>query len=141
MNRVWRVRPARSEDIPSLEKLITSVGGDMEDLKAEQFVAAESKIGGVVGCGRLKPYVGFCELASLAVWEEWRASGVGRGVVTELLKLHPGPIYLLCENDVVDFFRRFGFDLISTSEMLAGLQTKWERYIAQVGHINVMRRG
>ena len=78
--------------------------------------------------------------ASLAVGNEWRTSGVGRAMVTELLKLNSGPIYLICEDDVVDFFRRFGFALIPATEMLAGLESKWERYVAEIGHINVMRR-
>jgi len=41
---------------------------------------------------------------------------------------------------VIDFFRRFGFDLIPMSKMLSGLHSKWERYAAEVGHLNVMRR-
>ena len=35
---------------------------------------------------------------------------MGRAIVTELLKLNSGPIYLICEDNVVDFFRRIGFD-------------------------------
>ena len=112
----------------------------MEDFEACQFLAARTESGLLVGCGRLKPYPGFCELASLAVSDEWRTSGVGRAIVTELLSLDVGPIYLICEDDVVDFFRRFGFGLIPNTEMLAGLQSKWERYVAKTGHINVMRR-
>ena len=120
--------------------MVASVGGDLEYLRAEQFVVARQGKGAVIGCGRLKPYPGFCELASLAVVSEWRASGVGREIVDELLKMPDDPIYLLCEDDVVEFFRRFGFVLIPMSKMLAGLQSKWERYLAEAGHINVMRR-
>jgi N-acetylglutamate synthase-like GNAT family acetyltransferase len=116
------------------------VGGDLEDLESQQFVVALDSREQVIGCGRLKPYPGFYELASIAVKDEWRASGVGRAVVSQLLASHQGPVYLICEDDVVDFFHRFGFDLVPMSEMLPGLQSKWERYVAEVGHLNVMKR-
>lgn len=137
------MRQALPEDMSGIEELVASVGGDLEDLRAEQFVVARQGPAGVrevIGCGRLKPYPGFCELASLAVAPQWRASGVGREIVDELLKTTGEPIYLLCEDDVVEFFRRFGFMLIPMSRMLTGLQSKWERYLAEAGHINVMRR-
>lgn len=136
----WQVREARPEDLGAIRDLVSSVGGDLEVLRAEQFVVALDAQQQVIGCGRLKPYPGFCELASIAVRDEWRASGVGREVVSQLLKSHQGPVYLICEDDVVEFFRRFGFDLIPMSEMLPGLRSKWERYVAEVGHLNVMRR-
>lgn len=140
MNTTWRVRPARPEDLPGIEKLISSVGGDLEGLQADQFVVAQDDLGNIIGCGRIKPYPGFCELASIAVKDHWRASGVGRAVVSQLLKRHQGPVYLICEDEVVDFFRRFGFDLVHMSEMVAGLQSKLERYIAEVERINIMKR-
>ena len=140
MNVTWRVRPARPEDLPGIAELVASVGGDLEDLQAEQFVVALDTEGHIIGCGRLKPYPGFCELASIAVKDQWRSTGVGRAVVSQLLISHQGPIYLICEDDVVEFFRRFGFDLVPMSERVSGLQSKLERYIAEVGHINVMRR-
>ena len=140
MNTPWRVRPARAEDLPGIEKLVAAVGGDLEALRVEHFIVAADADVRIIGCGRLKPYPGFCELASIAVKDEWRVSGVGRGVVGQLLKSHQGPVYLICEDDVVDFFRRFGFDLVPMSEMMPGLQSKWERYIAEVGHLNVMKR-
>ena len=116
------------------------MGGDLEDLLAEQFLVGRVQQGTIVGCGRLKPYSGFHELASLAVDGESRNSGVGRSLVAELVTWYEGPIYLICEDYVVDFFRRFGFVLIPMSGMLTGLQTKWQRYVAQLGHINIMRR-
>lgn len=140
MPKAWSVGKAHSEDIAGITKLVASVGGDLEELQAGQFVVAQQSSGVVIGCGRLKPYSGFCELASLAVALEWRASGVGMEIVDELLKMQDGPIYLLCEDEVVEFFRRFGFGLIPMSKMLTGLQSKWERYLAEAGHINVMRR-
>jgi len=137
------VEPARPGDLPAIAELVAAVGGDLEDLVPEQFLVGRGGPtirGKIVGCGRVKPYSGFYELASLAVDGEWRNGGLGRSIVAELVTWHQGPIYLMCEDDVVDFFRKFGFALIPMSEMLTGLQSKWQRYVDQLGHINVMRR-
>lgn len=142
-NLNWLVEPARPGDLPAITELVEAVGGDLEDLLPEQFLVGRvgsTGRGKIVGCCRLKPYSGFHELASLAVDGEWRNSGVGRSLVAGLVAWYEGPIYLICEDDVVDFFRKFGFVLIPMPEMPTGLQAKWQRYVDQLGHINVMRR-
>ena len=136
----WHLRPAQAEDLSSIEALVVSVGGDADDLQAAQFVVAQEDIGTIVGCGRLKSYPDCIELASIAVVNGSRASGIGRGIVTKLLERYQGGIHLICEDDVVEFFRRFGFKLIPPWEMPSGLLPKWKRYTALGGHINVMRR-
>lgn len=141
----WQVGPAHPEDLKQIEKLVASVGGDLERLQPEQFIVARHSVARdseqqIIGCVRLKPYLGFCELAILAVSNEWRASGVGREMVGRILESHQGPVYLICEDAVIDYFRRFGFDLIPMSEVLPGLESKIARYTAVAGHINVMRR-
>lgn len=143
MNQVtksWQVGAAHPGDIDQIENLVASVGGDLERLQPEQFVVARDSEQKIIGCVRLKPYPDFCELASLAVSNGWRASGVGREVVSSVLESHQGPVHLICEDAVIEFFRRFGFDLIPMSEMLAGLESKIARYVAEAGHINLMRR-
>jgi N-acetylglutamate synthase-like GNAT family acetyltransferase len=120
--------------------LVASVGGDTEDLQPDQFVVAQGNDGTILGCGRLKPYPDCIELASLAVAIGWRSRGIGWAIVGKLLEQHQGTIHLICEDDVVEFFRRFGFQLLSSSEMPSGLLPKWRRYVAQVSHLNLMRR-
>ena len=138
--RVWKVRPAQVTDKPAIDGLLVSVDGDREYLPEDQFVVAEDEDGAILGCGRLRPYPDFCELASLAVAQDARAGGVGRGIVSGLLELYQGPIYLVCEDNVVDFFRRFRFECIPETDMPAGLYPKWEYFAALTGHMNVMWR-
>ncbi len=137
---MWRVRPAGTEDLPAIEDLLGLVDGDREDLREDQFVVAEDEDGVILGCARLRPYRGFCELASVAVRDELRARGVGREMVTALLGRHQGPLYLVCEDREAGFFHRFGFRLIEPAEVPPSLAPKWRRYTAQIGRINVMRR-
>ena len=138
--KVWKVRPARVTDIPAIEGLLVSADGDRENLAEDQFVVAEDEDGAILGCGRLRPYPDFCELASLAVDQEARARGLGREIVSSLLERYRGPIYLICEDNVVDFFRRFRFECIPETDMPEGLHPKWEYFAALTGHMNVMWR-
>ncbi len=137
---MWKVRPAKVTDIIAIEGLLVSADGDLENLAEDQFVVAEDEDGAILGCGRLRPYPDFCELASLAVAQDARARGVGRGIVSSLLELYQGPIFLICEDNVVDFFRRFDFGLIPETDMPAGLRPKWEYFAAVAGRMNVMWR-
>jgi N-acetylglutamate synthase-like GNAT family acetyltransferase len=125
--------------MPAIEVLVAAVGGDLEDLREEQFVvAAEDR--SILGCGRLRPHPDCWELASLAVAAEAQARGIGGSVVKSLLEPHQGPIYLVCEDQVVGFFSRFGFRVIPTSQIPAGLRSKWHRYRAQAMPLNLMLR-
>lgn len=123
----------------AIEALVAAVGGDLEDLQEEQFVvAAEDDT--ILGCGRLRPYPDCWELASLAVAAEAQTRGIGGSVVKSLLKPHEGPIFLICEDQVVGFFRRFGFRVIPTSQLPSGLGPKWQRYRAKATTLNLMLR-
>ncbi len=140
MSVSWQVSPAVPEDIDQIERLIISVGGDQDRMETDQFAVARDPNQQIIGCARLKPYPRFVELASLAVSDERRNCGVGRKIVSRLLQQHQGPIYLVCEDHLVEFFREFGFNLIPTSEMLPGLESKLEWYVTQAGHINILKR-
>jgi len=140
MSASWQVGPALPKDLDQIEKLIGSVGGDQDRIETDQFAVARDANQQVIGCARLKPYTEFVELASLAVSEELRGCGVGQEIISRLLQEQQGPIYLLCEDHLIGFFRGFGFDLIPITDMLPGLESKLEWYITQAGHINVMKR-
>ena len=66
---------------------------------------------------------------------------MGREIVNGLLERYSGPIYLICEDSVVDFFCRFGFVSIVDREMPAGLRPKWDYFADLAGPMNLMLRG
>ena len=127
--------------MPAIQALVAAVAGDREGLREDQFVVAEGQNGVILGCGRLRPYPAFCELASLAVSDDARARGVGRDIVNNLLARYQGEIYLICEGNVVDFFLRLGLERIPETGMPEGLRPKWDFYRSQAGAMNLMRRG
>jgi N-acetylglutamate synthase-like GNAT family acetyltransferase len=108
---LWLTRPANSADFQAIVNLVSSVGGDLENLVTNEFVVAEDKVGRIIGCGRLKRYKNVMELASLAVADEHRGKEIGRAIVDQLLKRQKGFIYLVCELNRVMFFERCGFHL------------------------------
>lgn len=112
--------------------------GDLYQLEQGQFVVAESEGGTILGCGRLRPYPEFCELASLAVDRDRRTNGVGRAMVARLLQLYPGDVYLICEDQVMNFFSHFGFRPVPADDMPAGLEPKWRHFCSLTGSMNVM---
>ena len=139
--KAWQVRPALDTDLAAIEGLLISADGDREVLHQDQFVVSVDVDGVVLGCGRLRPYSDFCELASLAIGNDVRARGMGREIVNVLLERYSGPIYLICEDSVVDFFRRFGFVSVHDREMPAGLRPKWDYFADLAGPMNLMLRG
>lgn len=136
----WRTRLAEAVDLPAIQQLLSLVRGDAEELREDQFVVAQDADGTILGCVRLRPYPELCELASLAVADDARAKGVGRAIVEGVLRLTTVPIYLICEDHVVGFFRRFGFVLIKPEEAPPTLRPKLEYYTGQSSHMNVMHR-
>lgn len=127
--------------MPEIDELIAAVDGDRADLGTEQFVVAKSEDARILGCGRLRPYPEFCEIASMAVAEDVRANGIGRAIVSRLLEQYSGTIYLICEDEVVEFFRRFEFELTPEAEMPSGLRPKWDIFRPAASSMNLMRRG
>ena len=100
-------------------------------------VAAAGAQDQVMGIGQLKPHgTEILELASIAVFPEYRGTGVARAIIEYLLKDSPRPLYLMCESSLGALYERFGFRSVSYAEMpryfqritkLAGLVTTLAR--------------
>ena len=138
---MWEIEAAKAADMPEIEELIAAVDGDRVDLATDQFVVAKSVDARILGCGRLRPYPDFCEIASMAVADDVRATGIGRAIVERLLEMYEGTIYLICDDDVVEFFRRFEFTMLPESDIPDDLRYKWDYYCSPTGSMNLMRRG
>lgn len=103
----------------------------------KRFVVAVNARDEMIGCGQLKPHgADILELASLAVYPEYRGKGVARAIIEYLLADGPRPLYLMCESSLGPLYEKFGFRGISHEEMpryfqriskLAGLVTTLAR--------------
>ncbi|MBK9927868.1 MAG: GNAT family N-acetyltransferase [Anaerolineales bacterium] len=99
----------------------------------KRFVVAVDAQDVMIGCGQLKPHgTDILELASIAVYPEYRGQGVARAIIEYLLKESPRPLYLMCESSNGSLYEKFGFRVLTYEEMpryfqrmskLAGLVT------------------
>jgi N-acetylglutamate synthase-like GNAT family acetyltransferase len=90
--------------------LIHSVGINPTGLDWRRFLVAVSQDGMIIACGQVKPHRdGSRELASIAVFPEWRGQGAARAIIERLLAEHPDPLYLTCRASLGPLYERFGF--------------------------------
>lgn len=80
------LRPARSSDLPAIERLLTDSGLPLAGVAAalDTFTVAESGTE-VVGVAGLEICCDNALLRSVAVMPEWRSRGLGRTLVTHVV--------------------------------------------------------
>ena len=114
----YLIRPAVERDYPRIRSLIYAVKINPLNLDWRRFIVTVTPDGELIGCGQVKPHQdGSRELASLAVVPEWRERGIARQIIESLLAAHPGEMYLTCRGRLGAFYEKFGFQVISDTEM------------------------
>jgi amino-acid N-acetyltransferase len=112
------LRPARESEAVIIKNLIHLTGINPMGLDWKRFIVAVNDQDQVIGVGQLKPHgVDVLELASIAVFPEYRGQGVARAVIEHLLKDSPRPLYLTCISTLEPLYTKFGFRTISQAEM------------------------
>jgi N-acetylglutamate synthase-like GNAT family acetyltransferase len=129
----YTLRPARESESAQIRDLIHLTGINPMGLDWKRFVVAANDQDVMVGCGQLKPHgEEILELASLAVYPEYRGNGIARALIEYILKDAPRPLYLMCESSLGPLYEKFGFRGLTHGEMpryfqriskLAGLVT------------------
>jgi N-acetylglutamate synthase-like GNAT family acetyltransferase len=114
----FRLRTATAADEHEIKALIRAVQINPMGLDWRRFVVAESAQGGMMGCGQVKPHGdGVRELASIAVWEQYRGQGIAQAIIEHLLGQNPGTLYLMCASPLGPFYEKFGFRELRQKEM------------------------
>jgi len=95
---------------------------DGEEFKMEQFIIAKSN-NQVVGFGREKNHQYCAEISTLGVVRAFRNQGIGKSIVTELIKrIKSETIFVVTV--IPDYFCQLGFKI--TSELPDSLKAKSE---------------
>jgi len=133
----FSIRPARESESSQIQGLIHLAGINPMGLDWKRFVVVVNDEDEMIGCGQLKPHgADILELASLAVYPEYRGQGVACIIIEHLLANSPRPLYLMCESSLGPLYEKFGFRSVSYDEMpryfqriskLAGLVTSLSR--------------
>lgn len=125
MTASFRIRPARTGDVPLIKKLVAPLAEERILMAKEtvayyeslqEFLIAESSDGDVIGCGALHVmWEDLAEIRTLAASRQWRGKGVGHILVESLLEQarELGVRRVFCLTFEVDFFKRHGFDVMA----------------------------
>jgi N-acetylglutamate synthase-like GNAT family acetyltransferase len=114
----YKLRPARESESAQIRDLIRLVRINPMGLDWKRFIVAVNEKDEMIGCGQLKPHgEDILELASIAVYEEYRGMGVARAIIEHLLKDTPRPLYLTCESSNRGLYEKFGFRVLAYEEM------------------------
>lgn len=114
----YTLRPARETEFRIIKELIHLTGINPMGLDWKRFVVAVNDQDQVLGIGQLKPHgPDVIELASIAVYPQYRGQGIARAIIEHLLKDSPRPLYLTCISTLEPLYQKFGFRTISHDEM------------------------
>lgn len=120
----FHIRRARADDQATIRALVHGEHLDPMTLDWPNFLVAEGDGGRVVGIGQIKPLRGARELGSLVVVADWRERGVGAALIHALMADEPGPLFLVCREGRVPYYRKFGFREIGLGETQGALRVK-----------------
>lgn len=128
-----RLRPARTSDVPAIKELVAPLAraGVLinKDTVAyyegiQEFLVVETADGGparLVGCGALHVmWEDLGEVRTLATSDDWRGRGVGHTLLAGLIERARavGVNRVFCLTFEVDFFQRYGFEVMPNQEQL-----------------------
>lgn len=113
------IRPARESDQAAIVRLVREVQINPMDLKWSNFLVAEDEATGeIVSTGQIKRHRdGSDELASIGTLPAYRGRGLAHQIIEQLLRQHPGELYLTCMDHMEGLYQQFGFRTIGPDEM------------------------
>lgn len=122
----FTIRPAEQDERWLIVRRILRERLDPTKLDWHRFVVAEAENGSILGFAQMKDLgQGVQEFGSLVVESHVRGQGVGGALLHFLVGGADKAVYLLCGERNVDYYRRFGFREIDTTEMPVPLRRKW----------------
>jgi ribosomal protein S18 acetylase RimI-like enzyme len=89
-----------------------------------------------VGIGQVKPHRdGSKEVASLVVDPELRGRGIASRLMSRLIQDHPIPLWLVCRSELVEFYRRFGFQAVTDPLRMPPYFRRLARLVRLLGNL------
>ena len=121
----FTIRPARTSDVPAIQKLVEPLvnrrillGKDLVVFyeAVQEFRVAETEDGELIGVGALHVmWQDLAEVRTLAVTEDWLGKGVGHALLERIESDALGLSRLFCLTFETGFFGRHGFEAIGES--------------------------
>lgn len=119
----FKIREATESDQTMIRRLIRQENLDPTSVNWRHFLVAVID-GQIVGMGQVKEYPGCQELGSLVTLAEYRGLGIAAALIAALEARAGRPLYLLCQDKMEAYYRRFGYDTIAWREAPTALKLK-----------------
>jgi amino-acid N-acetyltransferase len=134
------LRPARTEDMGAIRRLVLRAWLDPSQLRWQQFWVTEHG-GRIIACGQLRDYPDAQELGSLVVAPAWRGQGLGRYLTQHLIQRASKPLYLEClGSKLAEFYTTLGFVPVSWQTLPTSLKRKFgfTKVVSTLLHLPLM---
>ncbi len=130
-------RATRHDKADLRELLETNDWGDSNIDEGTAFIARDGRIAGCIRLIEVEP--GALVLDDVLVREDRRGQGIGRSLMNAVMNSRGGTLYLCCHADVLDFYRRFGFEEITIDDAPEPVVEYWRKvddYPTPPGHVH-----
>lgn len=87
-------------------------------LNWQRFIVATGDDEEFLGCGQIKQHGDTEELASLVVVKNGQGRGISRVLMDALMQRGKRPLWLMCESNLIPYYKRFGFEEVKQPERL-----------------------
>lgn len=113
----FAIRKAKADDQQRIKDIVREVDIDPTNLHWSHFIVGEVN-GQIVAIGQVRPFKGSPELGSIATVEGHRSKGYAGEIIRRLIDEwdQPGPLYLECEGNMMEYYKQFGFVPIHWAE-------------------------
>ena len=117
-----QIRQAVEADQAVISAMVRAAQLNPINVRWQNFQVAVEDDGRIAGVGQLRPHKdGSLELASLAVLPACQHRGIGSRLMQALMAERRPPIYLFCEQELAEFYDRFGFKPVDAKSLPAPL--------------------
>jgi N-acetylglutamate synthase-like GNAT family acetyltransferase len=112
----YTIRPATAAAADTIKRLVRSAPLDPNAIDWHYFLVLEiieNEKPKIVSIGMAHPEGDAYEMDSVMTRPEYRKRGYAEAIVRALIERTPHPIYLLAEDDLIAYYEKFGFRVMT----------------------------
>ena len=124
------ITKATRHDMKAVQELLEAQDwGDSDVSKGTTYIAKAGKTVGMIRLIEVAPQT--VVIDDVLVREDKRGEGIGKQLMQTAMNSLGGTLYLCCHDDVIDFYKQFGFSLVSPDT----LPEPVSEYLAETGDL------
>jgi N-acetylglutamate synthase-like GNAT family acetyltransferase len=140
----YTIRPATAADAETIKRMVRAEHLDPNAIDWRYFLVlevVEDDAPTIASIGMVRPEGDIHEIDSVTTRPAYRNHGYAAAVVRALMERAPHPLYLLAESDLVPYYERLGFRVLTPEKSPAAMREQAEfvnRYYARRTQYHVM---